>query len=130
MLIINLHTLAVGAITLGLVVFLIRLTEDYPAGMKVFVGLVIGAGIAVHRELGPGLDEPIYEEAFCAELRSMGIEYLRQEPMPLVYKNVKLDCGYRLDVVIDWKLIIELKSVETVLMVRGSTHDVPALGTR
>lgn len=80
-------------------------------------GLAIGAGIAVHRELGPGLDEPDYEKAFCAELKAMGIPHLHQEPVPLVYKGVKLDCGYRLDVVIDWKLIIELKAVEALIPV-------------
>ena len=80
-------------------------------------GLVIGAGIAVHRELGPGLDEPDYEKAFCAELKAMGIPHLHQEPVPLVYKDVRLDCGYRLDVVIDWKLIIELKAVEALIPV-------------
>jgi GxxExxY protein len=80
-------------------------------------GAVIGAAIAVHRELGPGLEEPVYERAFRAELLAQGIPCLCQRPLPLVYKKIKLDCGYRVDVIVDRKLIVELKSVEMILPV-------------
>jgi GxxExxY protein len=60
---------------------------------------VIGLAIAVHRALGPGLLESAYEECFCLELREAGIAFARQVPLPVLYKGIRLDCGYRLDVV-------------------------------
>jgi len=57
---------------------------------------IIGAAIAVHRELGPGLLEAVYEECLCYELTNRGIPFARQKPIPVVYKGTKLDCGYRL----------------------------------
>ncbi len=77
-------------------------------------GDVIAAAIAVHREFGPGLDEPIYEKLLCAQLRVQGIPHLFQRPLPLVYKGVHLDCGYRLDLLIEDQLIVEVKSVESI----------------
>jgi GxxExxY protein len=76
---------------------------------------VIGLAIGVHRELGPGLLESAYEECFCFELKQAGISYSRQMPLAIVYKGVRLDCGYRLDVVVQRELIIEIKSVEQLL---------------
>ncbi len=74
--------------------------------------IVIGAAIEVHKALGPGLLESAYEECLCRELllRKMPLE--RQVPLPIEYKGVKLDCGYRLDIVVADKLIIELKACE------------------
>ena len=75
-------------------------------------GQVIGAAIAVHREFGPGLDEADYERALHVELLAMGIEHECQVPLPLIYKGTKLDCGYRMDLVVAGWLLLELKAVE------------------
>lgn len=72
----------------------------------------IGAAIAVHRELGPGLEEADNEEALHRELFALGIEHACQMPLPLIYKGFKLDCGYRMDVVIEGRLLLELKALE------------------
>jgi GxxExxY protein len=74
----------------------------------------IGAAIAVHRELGPGLEESDYEPALSAELSAGGINHVCQQPVPVVYKHVRLDAGYRIDVLIEQSLVIELKAVETL----------------
>ena len=84
---------------------------------------VIGLAIEVHRELGPGLLESAYEECLCYELRSAVIPFGRQVPLPVRYKEVRLDCGYRMDIVVDDKLIIELKTVEALQRV----HDAQLL---
>jgi len=76
---------------------------------------VIGCAIEVHRNLGPGLLESSYETCLAYELECNAIPYAVQVPMPLKYKQVKLDCGYRLDLLVDNALIIELKSVEKLL---------------
>lgn len=76
---------------------------------------VIGACIEVHRELGPGLLESAYEECVCHELSLAGLACERQKPLALVYKGIQLECGYRLDVVVENRLILELKAVETLL---------------
>jgi GxxExxY protein len=76
---------------------------------------VIGLCIEVHRELGPGLLESAYEEALAYEFAQAGLAFERQREMPLLYKGVKLNCGYRLDFVVDDQLIIELKTVGELL---------------
>jgi GxxExxY protein len=76
---------------------------------------VIGACIEIHRALGPGLLESAYEECLCYELSQTGIKFERQKPLPVHYKDVNLDCGYRLDLVVEEKIIIELKAVESLL---------------
>jgi GxxExxY protein len=76
---------------------------------------VIGACIEIHQQLGLGLLESAYEECLCYELSVRGIAFERQKPLPVVYKSVKLDCGYRIDLVVAQKLIVELKTVETLL---------------
>ena len=78
---------------------------------------VIGLGIDVHRHLGPGLLESAYEECLRFELARAGIAYRRQVPLPIVYKDVRLDCGYRMDVVVENELIIEVKAVDRILPV-------------
>jgi GxxExxY protein len=75
---------------------------------------IIGAAIEVHRELGPGLLESAYEECFCHELHLRGLNFRRQVELPVAYKGLKLDCGYRLDVVVENAVIVELKSVEQI----------------
>ena len=76
---------------------------------------VIGACIEIHRALGPGLLESAYEECLCHELSVAGIKFERQKPLPVRYKEVSLECGYRLDLVVEQKLIVELKAVEGLL---------------
>lgn len=76
---------------------------------------IIGAAIEVHKALGPGLLESAYEECLCHELHLLGVAYERQAFLPVVYKGVQLDCGYRLDLVVEKKIILELKSVESVI---------------
>lgn len=72
---------------------------------------VIGAAITVHRTLGPGLLESAYESCLCRELELQKIPHARQVPLPVEYKGARLDCGYRLDLVVDDRLVVELKTV-------------------
>jgi len=76
---------------------------------------VIGAAIEVHRALGPGLFESAYEICLCRELNLREIQFRRQVPIPVGYKGVKLDCGYRSDVIIEDSLLLELKAVDALL---------------
>jgi GxxExxY protein len=76
---------------------------------------IIGFAIEVHRHLGPGLLESAYEECLCYELGQAGFPLARQVPLPVVYKSVRLDCGYRLDIVVENRMIVELKSVEWLM---------------
>lgn len=78
---------------------------------------VIGLAIEVHRALGPGLLESAYEECLCYELVSHEVPFRRQVALPVVYKSVRLDCGYRMDVVVEERLVLELKTVEKLLPV-------------
>ncbi len=75
---------------------------------------IIGAAIEVHKALGPGLLESAYEECLCQELSLQHVSYKRQKPLPLTYKGKLLDCGYRLDIVVENAIIIELKSCERI----------------
>ena len=77
--------------------------------------LVIGRAIDVHRVLGPGLLESAYEACLCKELADHDVAFSRQVPMPVIYKEERIDCGYRLDLLIEDKLIVELKAVERLL---------------
>jgi GxxExxY protein len=76
---------------------------------------IIGAAIDVHRELGPGLLESAYEECLCHELHLRGLCFQRQVDLPVTYKGLKLDCGYKLDVVVEEHVVLELKSIEQIL---------------
>jgi GxxExxY protein len=78
---------------------------------------VIGAAIEVHGALGPGLLESAYEECRCHELHLRGIAFAREVSLPVQYKGVRLDCGYRLDLIVESVLILEIKCVEHVLPV-------------
>ena len=86
-------------------------------------GAVIGAAIDVHRELGPGVDEIAYEEAMSRRLATLGIAHRRQFPVPVIYKGVRLDCGYRIDLLVNDILPLELKAVVQVLGI----HDAQLL---
>ncbi len=76
--------------------------------------IVIGLAIKVHNNLGPGLLESAYEECLFYEIKKAGLYIEKEKPMPLVYEDVKLDVGYRLDLIVEDKLIIECKSVESL----------------
>lgn len=84
---------------------------------------IIGFGIDVHRGLGPGLLESAYEECICYELGQAGIRFTRQTHLPVCYKNVKLDCGYRMDVVVEDSVILEVKTVDRLIAI----HDAQLL---
>jgi GxxExxY protein len=73
---------------------------------------IISAAVAVHRELGPGLLESAYESCLAHELTQRDVDVARQVPIPLVYKDIKIDCGYRADMIVEGKVLIELKAVE------------------
>ena len=73
---------------------------------------IIGAAIEVHKRLGPGLLESAYEECFAHELRLRNLRVDRQVGVPVVYKETKLECGYRIDLLVESKIVVELKSVE------------------
>ena len=76
--------------------------------------IVFDAGLQVHRNLGPGLLESAYEECLYHELLKSGLYIEKQKPMPLVYEEVKLDIGYRLDFLLERKVVVEIKSVEAL----------------
>jgi GxxExxY protein len=78
---------------------------------------VIGCAIEVHRELGPGLLESAYEQCLAAELSRSGIPFQVQVDLPVTYKGTRLDCGYRIDLLVDQRLIVELKSIEQLLKI-------------
>jgi len=73
---------------------------------------IIGCAIEVHKSLGPGLLESAYEECLAFELGKKGLLYRRQQPTPVVYKNIKLDCGYRIDLLVENSVVVELKVVD------------------
>jgi GxxExxY protein len=79
--------------------------------------LIIGAAIEVHRALGPGLLESAYEECTWYEINQTGLRCRRQVPLPVVYKGVRLDCGYRIDLIVEDLVIVEFKTVENILPV-------------
>jgi len=74
--------------------------------------VIIGCAIDVHKELGPGLLESAYEECLYYELQKAGLKVEKQKAIPVIYKEIKLDCGYRADLIIEDKIIIELKTVD------------------
>lgn len=84
---------------------------------------IIGAAMEVHRTLGPGLLESTYEMCLCRELNIRGIPFQRQVPIPVDYKGVKLDCGYRADIVVDGEILIEIKAFDSLLPI----HDAQLL---
>jgi GxxExxY protein len=89
--------------------------RDTEAQRDALTEKIIGAAIEVHRVLGPGLLESAYEECFCYELGHLGMKFMRQIDLPVRYKSIHLDCRYRIDIVVDDKVIVELKTVESLL---------------
>ena len=84
---------------------------------------IIGAAIEVHRHLGPGLLESTYEACLAFELAERGLYVERQLDLPVVYRGVRVDCGYRIDLLVERRVVIELKSVEKLLPI----HDAQLL---
>ena len=83
--------------------------------LNALTGQIIGAAIEVHRALGPGLLESAYEECLCRELSLQKVPFERQRQLPVSYKGVNLDCGYRLDLLVSGEVVVELKAVEKLL---------------
>ncbi|MCP4681385.1 MAG: GxxExxY protein [Desulfobacterales bacterium] len=83
-------------------------------GINQLSSQIIGAAIEVHKALGPGLLESTYEECMCHEFGLRNLSFAKQVPVPVIYKGKKLDCGYRLDIVIENTIILELKSCEKI----------------
>jgi len=79
-----------------------------------FTGKIIGCAIEVHRALGPGLLESTYQQCLAHEFHLNGIAFNLEHPLPVEYKGIRLDCGYRIDILVENRLIIELKSVEEI----------------
>jgi len=75
---------------------------------------IIGLAIEVHQSLGPGLLESAYKECLFYKLKKEGLYVVKEIPMPLIYEEVKLDCGYRIDILVESKIVIEIKSVEAL----------------
>lgn len=75
---------------------------------------IIGCAIEVHRHLGPGLLESAYEECLSYELNKNGLRYKKQQPIPVIYKEIKIEYGYRIDLLVENKVVIEIKSVDTL----------------
>ena len=82
--------------------------------------LIIGCAIEVHKVLGPGLLESAYENCLAYEISQKGVTILQQVPMPIVYKEVQLDHGYRMDLLVDNRVVVEVKSVEFISDVHGA----------
>ena len=76
--------------------------------------LVVDLCFKIHVQYGPGLFESVYEEIFCYEWQKNGILFYRQHPIPLIHEEIKMDAGFRADIIIDNKVILELKSIETL----------------
>ena len=92
--------------------------DDEAQSLNALTQRIIGASIEVHRHLGPGLLELAWEECVCYELAQAGIRFERQKPLPVRYKTVNLDCGYRLDLLVESMGVVELKTIEQLLPVR------------
>ncbi|MGH9904538.1 MAG: GxxExxY protein [Pyrinomonadaceae bacterium] len=78
---------------------------------------IIGAAIEVHRTLGPGLLESSYRECLCRELTLRGLSLGREKGLPLEYKGIKLECGYRIDILVADRIVVEVKSVEALALI-------------
>ena len=74
--------------------------------------IILGCAIEVHKQLGPGLLESAYKECLMYELLKAGLEVVREKPMPIIYKELKLDHGYRIDLLVNSKVVIEIKTIE------------------
>ncbi len=89
-------------------------------GLNRLTELIIGAAIEVHRNTGPGLMESVYEECLCYELKQLGLKFQRQIELPVSYKQIKLNCGFRMDLVVEDAVVLELKTVDQLLPIHSA----------
>ena len=89
-------------------------TAHLPCDINHLTSQVIGAAMEIHKALGPGLLESAYAACLCKELDIRNIQYEREKPLPIDYKGTKLDCGYRMDLLVADRLIVELKACESI----------------
>ena len=83
-----------------------------PTGIDRVTEAIIGAAIAVHKQLGPGLLESAYEACLAYEAAQQGLSVQRQKPLPVTYRGVRIDCGYRIDLLVEDQVVVEVKAVE------------------
>jgi len=76
--------------------------------------IIIGTAIEIHKALGPGLLESAYKECLFYKLKQQGLQIVKEKPIPLIFEEVKLDCGYRIDILVENKVVIEVKSVDAL----------------
>jgi GxxExxY protein len=98
----------------------VRMPLDLTDPISRITNAVIAAAIEVHRELGPGLLESAYQECLAYEFVQRGIAFSRNAPLPVVYRSVKLDCGYRLDFFVERRVVVEVKSVERLAPIHSA----------
>lgn len=79
---------------------------------KELTGIIIGKSIEIHRHLGPGLLESAYHQCLLYELKNEGLEVESEKPMPIIYKDIKLEKGYKIDILVENKVVVELKAIE------------------
>ncbi len=91
-----------------------------PRPINAITGDIIASAIEVHRHLGPGLLESTYEICLCRELTLRGIPFVKQQELPVVYKGTRLDVGYRIDVLVENQVIVELKAVEALAPIHSA----------
>ncbi len=89
-----------------------RNSGKYELAEKAMTERILGFAINVHRVLGPGLLESVYEECLCHELAMAKVPFTRQKPIPVIYDTVKLECGFRADIIVDDRVLVEIKSIE------------------
>jgi GxxExxY protein len=89
-------------------------------GLNRLTELIIGAAIEVHRNTGPGLMESVYEECLCYELNQLGLKFRSQVELPVSYKQIKLNCGFRMDIVVEEAVVLELKTVDQLLPIHSA----------
>jgi GxxExxY protein len=92
----------------------------WSSGLNRLTKLIIGAAIEVHRNTGPGLMESVYEECLCYELNQLGLKFQRQVELPVGYKGIKLKCGFRMDMVVEDAVVLELKTVDRLLPIHSA----------
>jgi GxxExxY protein len=91
-----------------------------PVSLNRLTEMIIGAAIEVHRNTGPGLMESVYEECLCYELSQLGLKFQRQVELPVSYKQIKLKCGFRMDLVVEDAVVLELKTVDQLLPIHSA----------
>lgn len=96
--------------------------RGFPSGFELdrLTEMIIGAAIEVHRQTGPGLLESVYEECLCYELSQLGLRFQRQVQLPIMYKGNRLACGYKMDLVVEDAVVLELKTVDRLMPVHSS----------